>query len=151
MPRQKRRPKQKQKLYFISETPVRNEPVLQCKVILTGNAIYKNFHSVFTKYQIPEASQFTLFPEIWYDVQLHQGQKFFPKKWSILSEQKTSWAQVVNKMSRPWCNMIGNGVTISKVIINVFSRIYLGLKWPYSIDSLEESLVQTICFHTIVV
>ena len=47
--------------------------------------------------------------------------------------------------------MIGNGVTKSKVIINVFSRIYLGLKWPYSIDSLEESLVQTICFHTIAV
>ena len=32
-------------------------------------AIYKNFHSVFTKCQIPEASQFTLFPEIRYDVQ----------------------------------------------------------------------------------
>ena len=89
--------------------------------------------------------------ETWYDVQLHQGQKFFPKKWSILSEQKTSWAQVVNKMSRPWCNMIGNGVTKSKVIINAFIRIYFGLKGPYSIDSLEESLVQTICFHTIAV
>ena len=89
--------------------------------------------------------------ETWYDVQLHQGQKYFPKKWSILSEHKTSCAQLVNKMSRPWCNMIGNGVTKSKVIINVFSRIYLGLKWPYSIDSLEESLVQTICFHTIAV
>ena len=88
---------------------------------------------------------------MWYDVQLYHGQKYFHNNWSFLSEYKTSWAQLVNKMSRLWCNMIGNGVTKTKVIINVFNRIYLNLKWPYSIDSLVESLVQTICFHTIVV